>query len=432
MRIKAKLTALVFLLSAGLCLPSCSNEPPEPDGGEDTPGEDTPVKDEEEFHRINFVESNATAINGFAARVSVSFDHPLDDHVTDWGVSVSINRQNLERIPEQRIRDITDEKDQVEGSSLSVTLMGLDGEETYYCRPFIQSKEGTMKWGDIMEFTTPRQEFFLQQTSNSALSAMKGETSINTENRHAALNRKYRDVETKLVNVSLDKYQYSLKYYEKTPSGIDHPLLLWRNEDIIGVEFNYLPPGAQVSFNIALMCDGEQKFLSPTYTVNSKKIVEQGMVDLNLSVNWAACNLGASSPWDIGTYHTYDEAMALDQADGSWRLPNEQDITQMFSQCTFIPVSTDNMQRGMLVMRGLNSIILPLGGTSDDEVTPDGYHIGCYWTSDEYLDPNSVHDKSRAWAMRLWGMQEADLRFERIELIKKYGLNVRPVYPRKD
>ena len=155
------------------------------------------------------------------------------------------------------------------------------------------------------------------------------------------------------------------------------------------------------------------------------------MVDLGLAVHWAACNLGASSPWDTGSYMTFDEAQAADEADGSWRLPNESDITQLTNRCQFIPVSLDNMRRGMLVVGFKNSIFLPYSDTGEDQAESSGFHTGYYWTGDEYYSTTSPTDKSRAWTLRLYGMSEqADNRVSRVELMKKYHLTVRPVCPR--
>ena len=442
MRIKTQLASLVLMLSAGLFLGSCGDDTPEPNGGGDTPetpggGGDEPggnelTPEEEAFQQVNFVQSEVHATNGFAAVVGIVLEGDVLEGVADWGVAASVNRENMELRPEQWIRDIATKETNGISNTMYMTLQGLYGEETYYCRPYIKSAEGSMKWGDIMQFTTPKQQFFPDQATRTTISVMEGTARISTKRVDAALESLYGTVETQLVDISLEKQQCSISYYETEPGGVSHHTLQWTDDNTLQVGFTYLPPGAVVTFKVAIMCDGEQKFLSPTYAITSKQIPTSGMVDLELAVHWAACNLGASSPWDIGTYHTYDEAVALDKADDNWQLPSEANITQLVNRCEFIPVSMDNMRRGMLVMGRINSIYLPFGETSEDHISDNGYHTGYYWTSDQYYDGGAVHDQSRAWTLRLSGMSESEeQRVSRVELMKKYGLNVRPVCPRE-
>lgn len=444
MTIKARMTSILLMLAAGLFLASCGDEPPTPDhggdtpenpGGGDEPGGETPSPEEEAFLRIDF-DMNATeahALNGFSANVHVCLTgNDVRDCVCDWGVALSVNRENMEQRPEQWTYDIIGSKDADIRQEMNIRLDGLDGEQTYYCRPYIQSAEGTVKWGDIMQFTTPEQQFFLGQSYQTAVSVMEGTATIRTDRECAALQSKYRKVEAKLADVCLDDFQYSIRYYDTEPGGVSHHTMQWTDGNTLQVGFTYLPPGAKVSFRVAIECDGEQEFLSPAYTIVSRKIPESGMVDMELAVNWAACNLGASSPWDTGNYYTYDEAVAQDQANDSWRLPDKNDISQLLSRCEFIPVSLDNLRHGMLVMGRTNSILLPFAETSEDHPGENGYRIGYYWTGDEYYDQGAALDHSRAWALRLYGMsEEAGNRASKVELMKKYGLSVRPVCPRE-
>lgn len=440
MTIKSRLASLLLLLATGIYLVSCGGgDTPEPGGGGDTPetpggNEDDPSvpenPQEEAFARIEFNDTDIQVLNGFSVLAHISLDgYVMNGSVADWGLAVSVNRENLEQEPDRWIYETIGAKDTTVSSYMTIRLDGLDGEQTYYCRPYIQNQKGTRKWGDTMEFTTPKQEFFLGQSSRSAVSVMKGVARIDTNREYAALTSKYREVKVTLTDITLEDFQLSLRYYETEPGGIAHPTMQWGKFDDLQVEFNYLPPGAKVSFKLAVECDGEQKFISPTYSIISRELPTSGMVDLGLASNWAACNIGASSPWDIGSYYTYDEAVAQDEANNSWRLPTEQDINQLTNRCEFIPVSLDGMRRAMLVIGESNSILLPFGETKEDHIGESGYHIGYYWTADEYYAPN---DKSRAWALRLYGANESEQnRVNRVELKKTYGLCVRPVCTRE-
>lgn len=439
MTIKSKLASLLLLLATGLYLTSCGDDAPEPGGGGDTPetpggGEDEPSvpedPQEDAFALIEFTDADVQVLNGFSVLAHISLDgYVMNGSVADWGMAVSVSQTNLEQEPDRWIYETIGAKDTTVSTYMAIRLDGLDGEQTYYCRPYIRSAKGTWKWGNVIEFATPKQEFFLAQYSRSAVSVMKGTARIDTNREYAALTSKYREVKFSLVDVTLEDFQLSLKYYETEPGGTAHPTMQWGKFDDLQVEFNYLPPGAEVSFRLAVECDGEQKFLSRTYTITSQEIPTSGMVDLGLASNWAACNLGASSPWSIGNYYTYDEAVAQDEANDSWQLPTEQDINQMISRYELIPVSLDNMRRAMLVIGQASSILLPFGETKEEHIDENGYHTGYYWTADEYYAPN---DKSRAWSLRLYGTNEAEQnRVSRVELMKKYGVNVRPVCPRE-
>lgn len=385
---------------------------------------------EDAFINIDFTDTDVQVLNGFSVLAHLSLEgYVTKESVADWGMAVSVSQTNLEQEPDRWIYETIGTKDTTVSTHMTIRLDGLDGEQTYYCRPYIKSAKGTWKWGNITEFVTPKQEFFLGQTVRSAVSVMKGVARIDTNRDYAALASKYREVKFSLVDVTLEDFQLSLKYYETEPGGTAHPTMLWGKFDDLQVEFTYLPPGAKVSFKLAVECDGEQKFLSPTYTIVSQEIPTSGMVDLGLASNWAACNLGASSPWGIGNYYTYDETVAQDEASNTWQLPTEQDINQLVSRCELIPVSLDGMRRAMLVIGQASSILLPFGETKEDKIGESGYHTGYYWTADEYYAPN---DKSRAWALRLYGTNETEQnRVSRVELTKKYGLNVRPVCPRE-
>ena len=138
-------------------------------------------------------------------------------------------------------------------------------------------------------------------------------------------------------------------------------------------------------------------------------------VDLGLSVKWAACNVGAKSPEDFGSYFAWGETSAkssyswTNYSYGSsaldcryigsdisgtsydaaysvwgknWRMPNEKEMGELISKCQ-ITSSTQNGVSGYLVTGpNGNSLFLPTADTKFyNSVT------GCiYWTStvDDY------------------------------------------------
>ncbi|MGN0237321.1 MAG: hypothetical protein ACI4AK_04455 [Lepagella sp.] len=133
-------------------------------------------------------------------------------------------------------------------------------------------------------------------------------------------------------------------------------------------------------------------------------------VDLGLSVKWATCNVGASSPSDYGDYYawgetstkssytdknsqTYGESMgniggnsSYDVAranwGGSWRLPTEAEFQELVDKCTW----TWTMQgghKGYKVTSKINgkSIFLPAAGWMIDTILDAAGESGFYWSS---------------------------------------------------
>lgn len=76
-------------------------------------------------------------------------------------------------------------------------------------------------------------------------------------------------------------------------------------------------------------------------------IINEGAVDLGLSVQWAACNLGANTPWDEGDKFewgnqsdyapenicgtSYDQA--TQRLGEPWRLPTKEEAQELLSKC---------------------------------------------------------------------------------------------------
>ena len=156
-------------------------------------------------------------------------------------------------------------------------------------------------------------------------------------------------------------------------------------------------------------------------------------VDLGLSVMWATCNVGASSPEKYGDYyawgetetnskygwstykwcysdsentltkyctdHNYgkkvDNKVVLDPNDdvahvkwgGCWRMPTDAEMTELGKSCTWT-WTTQNGTNGYKVTskKNGNSIFLPAAGYRyDSSLNSAGSH-GYYWSSTEYAD----------------------------------------------
>ncbi len=169
-------------------------------------------------------------------------------------------------------------------------------------------------------------------------------------------------------------------------------------------------------------------------------------VDLGLSVKWATCNVGASSPSDYGNYYawgetstkssydeensrTYDKSMgdiagnpSYDAAranwGGSWRLPTRSEIEELVDRCD-ATWTTMNGHKGYKVTGpNGNSIFLPAAGWWRYGTSLYGTgEYGVYWSS----TPNGSNTSS---AYRL-GFGDGN--FLGYWYYRYHGQSVRPV-----
>lgn len=121
-------------------------------------------------------------------------------------------------------------------------------------------------------------------------------------------------------------------------------------------------------------------------------------VDLGLSVKWATCNVGASSPKDAGGYYAWGETttksdysegsykyydgigyinigndisgteydVACKQWGGSWRLPTRMEMEELRDKCTWTWTTYKGVKGYEVTGPNGNSIFLPAAGYCDD------------------------------------------------------------------
>ncbi len=214
---------------------------------------------------------------------------------------------------------------------------------------------------------------------------------------------------------------------------------------------------------LAVSMDGSEVFA--TCQVVVKNIVDESgtdangrqYVDMGLSVKWATCNVGASSPEDLGSHyawaetytkHVYDWSTYFDYASGSfdryntssnglkviapdddvahtlwkdsWRMPTIEEWEQLFSSenCSW---KWDAVKNGYLVTskKTNNSIFLPAAGHHvADMFSYDGSE-GHYWSSSLRTDL-----QTRGWEVLLNSTQ-----YRRLSAERYYGYSIRPVRP---
>lgn len=137
-------------------------------------------------------------------------------------------------------------------------------------------------------------------------------------------------------------------------------------------------------------------------------------VDLGLSIYWASCNVGASSPEDIGGYYAWGETeekelygdnyayadsetsfqdigtdisgtqydVARAKWGGSWRMPTFAECKELCSNCSWTWTSQGGVNGALVTGPNGNSIFLPAGGRKyGNKGLRDLDEYGCYWSS---------------------------------------------------
>lgn len=188
-------------------------------------------------------------------------------------------------------------------------------------------------------------------------------------------------------------------------------------------------------------------------------------VDLGLSVKWATCNVGASSPQEAGNYYAWGETEAkntynwqsykyskgylstmtkycnsssygtvdnisvLEPSDdvaqvkwgGSWRMPTGAEWAELRTNCIWT-WTTQNGKNGYIVSsksKG-NSIFLPAAGYHDGSSVGNAGAYGCYWSA-------SLGSMRSYFALNTYFISYYI--FKSYYELRFYGLSVRPVCP---
>ena len=168
----------------------------------------------------------------------------------------------------------------------------------------------------------------------------------------------------------------------------------------------------------ALCCDGDTEDVTILSVNDDKgKINGREYVDLGLSVKWATCNVGASSPTDYGNYYAWGETIkkreytmdnswthhtmysfitdniggnpysdvARDKWGGSWRLPTIAEFKELINNCKSEWTTQDGIKgRKFTSNKNGKSIFLPAAGYRDESSLDDAGECGCYWSSTPY------------------------------------------------
>ena len=147
---------------------------------------------------------------------------------------------------------------------------------------------------------------------------------------------------------------------------------------------------------------------------------ENGLVDLGLSVKWATCNLGASSPTDRGLYYFWGDTVGIDinnmeeysseycnykdnlvsgisrtkydaayHHDSSLRLPTAEDVKELLDNCDMFQTSINGTVGWIVTGPNGNTLFLPGCGFIRDVLSGKLFHDGAndayYMVDDKYV-----------------------------------------------
>lgn len=175
-------------------------------------------------------------------------------------------------------------------------------------------------------------------------------------------------------------------------------------------------------------------------------------IDLGLSVKWASCNVGATSPEEIGSYYAWGEVAEKDEYGGSnylyydedagcnqnigssitgtkydvahikyggnWRMPTSSEYEELMSQCSWEWKTINDIYGYEIKGSNGNVIFLPVGGYWHiSDIINSNY--GGYWSG------TAINDKyynAAAYTLSFGSSYKNITAY-----MREYGLLVRPV-----
>lgn len=192
-------------------------------------------------------------------------------------------------------------------------------------------------------------------------------------------------------------------------------------------------------------------------------------VDLGLSVKWATCNVGASTPEDYGSFYAWGEtktkqsfttknyafrtggtwaenvklskyntnpekgpvdgkvrlAPSDDAASvnwgGRWRTPTKDEVEELFSRCSWVKTEINGVQDFKVTGPSGNSIFIPATGLmSENRVIGQGERA-CIWSSSLCMD--YVYSCAGAYCLIVYSSKN-----RQDEMDRQNGMMVRPVF----
>lgn len=186
-------------------------------------------------------------------------------------------------------------------------------------------------------------------------------------------------------------------------------------------------------------------------------------VDLGLSVKWATCNIGASSPENYGGYFAWGENVtksyysysnysftvydkpvgfhftkisdisgtkydaAAKNWGGAWHIPSAKDFKELINNCKSKWVVYKGVSGRMYTAKNGNSIFFPASGEYDDDDIIEKNVFGEYWTGELCIPNNTSNDHNPYSAAWTFSFTSSDETYTGLAY-RAIGKPIRPVY----
>lgn len=161
---------------------------------------------------------------------------------------------------------------------------------------------------------------------------------------------------------------------------------------------------------------------------DNQSVSVQHAVDLGLSVKWADCNVGATTPGECGSYFSWGEsAVKTDYSENTtkwfnvsysslksqgvidstgtltaaydaatqnwgskWRMPTYSELDELMTKCTWTWTAIDSIKGFQVKGPNGKSIFLPAAGGLYSTELHDVNNYGFYWSSAAYDNLNNA------------------------------------------
>ena len=127
-------------------------------------------------------------------------------------------------------------------------------------------------------------------------------------------------------------------------------------------------------------------------------------IDLGLSVKWGACNINASSPYELGEYFLWSqEDIAQTELGGKWYMPTLEEAQELINECTWEWTSLNGMYGYKVIGPNGNSIFMAASGwihavsgklvffELEGNYWTSTYNGGSYAYDIEFTEPEGVY-----------------------------------------
>ena len=133
-------------------------------------------------------------------------------------------------------------------------------------------------------------------------------------------------------------------------------------------------------------------------------------IDLGLSVDWASCNIGATTPTEFGGQYSWGDATGLnsygyikeapDDISGTkydivssnfgkgWRMPTKKEYQELLDNCNYELTIMSGVKGYLFTGKTGKTVFFPLAGRTSDNTRKywNSENVGLYWTANSFSD----------------------------------------------